>query len=80
MNNLHEKNKVDPYLEDGWYDIKVVTEMLEVFKNATTLLSGVYYPTSCLVLNQLFNGFKVRRGWIEKWFIYKYGETDEIKV
>ena len=28
--------------------------MLEVFKNATTLLSGVYYPISCLVVNQLY--------------------------
>ena len=28
--------------------------MLEVFKTATTLLSGIYYPTSSLVLNQVY--------------------------
>ena len=28
--------------------------MLEVFKTATTLLSGIYYPTSPLVLNQVY--------------------------
>ena len=52
--HLTERNRVTPYPESSWHTIKIVSEMLSVFKNATTYLSGVYYPTSCLVLNQLY--------------------------
>ena len=38
----------------GWDIIKRLCELLQVFKHATTLLSGVYYPTSHSVLNQIF--------------------------
>ena len=52
--NLVDRNKVTAYPESSWDTIKLVTDMLDVFKKATTFLSGVYYPTSCLVLNQIF--------------------------
>lgn len=68
---LSERNRVTPYPESSWETLKLVTEMLHVFKTATTLLSGIYYPTSCLVLNQIFlmsskiNDFEVRGGIFE---------------
>ncbi|MCL7052159.1 hypothetical protein MKW94_018081 [Papaver nudicaule] len=34
---------------------KVFTNFLGVFYTATKKLSGVYYPTTCIVLNQLYN-------------------------
>lgn len=40
-------------LESYWEDCNALTEMLEVFSNATKMLSGVYYPTSPRVLYQL---------------------------
>ena len=52
--HLAERNRVMAYPESSWHTIKLVSEMLGVFKKATTLISGVYYPTSCLVLNQIF--------------------------
>ncbi|KAK1419827.1 hypothetical protein QVD17_29191 [Tagetes erecta] len=53
-NHLVERGRAIPYPVEGWECIKDVTEFLKVFKDATTFLSGVYYPTSPLVLNQLF--------------------------
>lgn len=38
----------------GWDSIVRLNELLEVFKSATTILSGVYYPTSSLVLKNLY--------------------------
>ena len=52
---LHDQNKVPSkfsYL--SWSIIEKLTDLLGVFKNATTFLSGVYYPTSNLVLNQIY--------------------------
>ncbi|GJS73749.1 zinc finger BED domain-containing protein RICESLEEPER 2-like protein [Tanacetum coccineum] len=46
--------KIVPYPDSHWETIELVSELLDVFKTATTLLSGVYYPTSCLVLSQLY--------------------------
>ena len=37
-----------------WESISKLTKLLYVFRNATTILSGVYYPTSSLVLKQLY--------------------------
>lgn len=37
-----------------WNVIEGLHDILGDFKNATTLLSGIYYPTSPLLLNQLF--------------------------
>ncbi|GKA25041.1 zinc finger BED domain-containing protein RICESLEEPER 2-like protein [Tanacetum coccineum] len=51
---LARKNLVSDDPNDHWETIELVSEMLGVFKNATTLLSGVYYPTSWLVLSQLY--------------------------
>ncbi|GKD71634.1 zinc finger BED domain-containing protein RICESLEEPER 2-like protein [Tanacetum coccineum] len=44
---LARKNLVSDDPNDHWETIELVSEMLGVFKNDTTLLSGVYYPTSC---------------------------------
>ena len=49
-----QRNLVVPYPESSWFTIQLVSEMPGVFKNSTTLLSGVYHPTSCLVLNKLY--------------------------
>ncbi|GJY93084.1 zinc finger BED domain-containing protein RICESLEEPER 2-like protein [Tanacetum coccineum] len=37
-----------------WVMIEMLNPLLEVFQNATVILSGVYYPTSPLVLQQIF--------------------------
>lgn len=37
-----------------WAVLEELYDILGDFKNATTLLSGVYYPTNPLLLNQLF--------------------------
>ena len=52
---LYNKGKVTKKFSDmGWATIQKMVELLQVFKDATTLVSGVYYPTSHLVLNQLW--------------------------
>ncbi|GKD09383.1 zinc finger BED domain-containing protein RICESLEEPER 2-like protein [Tanacetum coccineum] len=40
--------------EEYWVIIEMLNPLLEVFQNATVILSGVYYPTSPLVLQQIF--------------------------
>jgi hypothetical protein len=53
--NLADKHKVPNKFDDfSWSIIEKLTDLLGVFKNATTYLSGVYYPTSPLVLNQIY--------------------------
>jgi hypothetical protein len=51
---LVQKGLATSFSSDYWEVIQKITELLKVFKTATTLLSGVYYPTSHLVLNQIF--------------------------
>nr|GFA29380.1 zinc finger BED domain-containing protein RICESLEEPER 3 [Tanacetum cinerariifolium] len=46
------KLKYDPPM--GGVIIQSLTQLLKVFNNATEILSGVYYPTSPLVLQQIF--------------------------
>ena len=43
-----------PFSVENWSLIQKITDLLKVFKTATTMLSGVYYPTSHSVLNQLY--------------------------
>lgn len=53
--NLKDRGLVaSEYPNESWEIIAKLTDLLGVFKNATTYLSGVYYPTSPLVLNQIF--------------------------
>ena len=40
--------------DEYWVLIETLNPLLEVFQNATVILSGVYYPTSPLVLQQIF--------------------------
>ncbi|GJY51249.1 zinc finger BED domain-containing protein RICESLEEPER 2-like protein [Tanacetum coccineum] len=40
--------------DEYWVLIESLNPLLEVFQNATVILSGVYYPTSPLVLQQIF--------------------------
>ena len=42
-----------PVTDEDWDLMEEFVEMLKVFKQSTTFLSGVYYPTSCLLLNEL---------------------------
>ncbi|GJV82442.1 zinc finger BED domain-containing protein RICESLEEPER 2-like protein [Tanacetum coccineum] len=49
-----ENENIMPSRDSHWETIELISELLDVFKNATTLLSIVYYPTSCLVLSQLY--------------------------
>ena len=51
---LSSRGKVAPYPSGCWYTIEVITQMLQVFKNATTALSGVYYPTSSIALHKIY--------------------------
>src|SRR3990170_6967177 len=51
---LVSKGKVEQFSTENWVIIEQITDFLKVFKEATTLLSGIYYPTSHLVLNQIF--------------------------
>ncbi|KAJ6848238.1 putative zinc finger BED domain-containing protein RICESLEEPER 2-like [Iris pallida] len=44
-----------PVTEDDWIVATSICEFLEIFYKATCTLSGVYYPTSCLALRELFN-------------------------
>ncbi|KAJ6804882.1 zinc finger BED domain-containing protein RICESLEEPER 2 [Iris pallida] len=41
--------------EDDWEVASSIYDFLETFYNATRTLSGVYYPTSCLALQELCN-------------------------
>ncbi|KAJ9541171.1 hypothetical protein OSB04_027677 [Centaurea solstitialis] len=50
--NIHyEKNTIG---SQDWAIIEGLHDILNDFKNATTLLSGIYYPKSPLLLNQLY--------------------------
>ena len=51
---LSSRGKVASYPSQCWYTIEVITQMLQVFKNATTALSGVYYPTSSIALHKIY--------------------------
>ncbi|GJV44925.1 zinc finger BED domain-containing protein RICESLEEPER 2 [Tanacetum coccineum] len=51
---LANKNRCNHFSAESWVIIQSLTQLLEVFNNATKILSGVYYPTSPLVLQQIF--------------------------
>lgn len=51
---LVEKRRSVSIPESDWNLLQELTHFLQIFKEATSLLSGVYYPTSPLVLNQFF--------------------------
>jgi len=51
---LSSRGKASAYHPSGWETIEIVTQMLQLFKSATTALSGVYYPTSPLALNKIY--------------------------
>jgi hypothetical protein len=51
--NLVDKGKVMGKF-DSWELMEKLVGMLEVFKSTTKLVSGVYYPTSHLVLNEIY--------------------------
>ncbi|KAJ9551028.1 hypothetical protein OSB04_015073 [Centaurea solstitialis] len=42
------------FSDEKWLAIQRITKLLESFKDATTVVSGIYYSTSPLVLNQIF--------------------------
>ncbi|GJT99372.1 zinc finger BED domain-containing protein RICESLEEPER 2-like protein [Tanacetum coccineum] len=50
---LASKNRCHQFSAENWVIIEGLTQLLEVFNNATKILSGVYYPTSPLVLQQI---------------------------
>ena len=53
--DLYSRGKVrNNFSSDDWETIKKLTDFLKVFKTATTLLSGVYYPTIHHVLKSIF--------------------------
>ena len=55
ISRFTERNRVPSKFSDlKWSIIAKLTDLLTVFKNATTLLSGIYYPTSPLVINQVY--------------------------
>ncbi|GJU62535.1 zinc finger BED domain-containing protein RICESLEEPER 2-like protein [Tanacetum coccineum] len=51
---LTSKGRCDHFSAENWVTIESLTQLLEVFHNATKNLSGVYCPTSSLVLQQIF--------------------------
>ncbi|GJT05999.1 zinc finger BED domain-containing protein RICESLEEPER 2-like protein [Tanacetum coccineum] len=51
---LASKGKCQHFPAENWVTIKSITQLLEVFNNATKILSGIYYPTSPLVLQHIF--------------------------
>ncbi|GJY05485.1 zinc finger BED domain-containing protein RICESLEEPER 2-like protein [Tanacetum coccineum] len=51
---LASKGRCDHFPNENWVTIESLTQLLEVFHNATKILSRVYYPTSLLVLQQIF--------------------------
>ncbi|XP_076926505.1 zinc finger BED domain-containing protein RICESLEEPER 3-like [Bidens hawaiensis] len=52
---LVDRCEADMFPNGAWDNIGYFLEYLDVFKTATTKLSGVYYPTSCWVLQELYN-------------------------
>ncbi|GKA15556.1 zinc finger BED domain-containing protein RICESLEEPER 2-like protein [Tanacetum coccineum] len=50
---LASKNRCRQFPAENWVTIEGLTQLLKVFNNATKILSGVYYPTSPLVLQQI---------------------------
>nr|GEU65191.1 hypothetical protein [Tanacetum cinerariifolium] len=48
---LANKNRCNHFPAENWVTIESLTQLLEVFNTATEILSGVYYPTSPLLLN-----------------------------
>ncbi|KAJ0908036.1 putative ribonuclease H-like superfamily, hAT-like transposase, RNase-H [Helianthus annuus] len=52
--NLSDDYQVDPFLDTAWANIQTLSNFLKVFKTSTTLISGVYYPTSSKVLSELY--------------------------
>ncbi|GJS16189.1 zinc finger BED domain-containing protein RICESLEEPER 2-like protein [Tanacetum coccineum] len=50
---LASKNRCHQFSAENWVIIEGLTQLLEVFNNATKILSGVYYPTCPLVLQQI---------------------------
>ncbi|GJY91012.1 zinc finger BED domain-containing protein RICESLEEPER 2-like protein [Tanacetum coccineum] len=51
---LANKGECNHFPVDNWIVIESLCPLLEVFSNATKFLSGVYYPTSPLVLQQIY--------------------------
>ncbi|GJZ64399.1 zinc finger BED domain-containing protein RICESLEEPER 2-like protein [Tanacetum coccineum] len=51
---LASKGRCVYFSAENWVTIESLTQLLEVFNNATKFLSGVYYPTSPLILQQIF--------------------------
>ena len=48
-NRLYERGLVESsYSNSKWEIVAKIADLLEVYKKATTYLSGVYYPTSNL--------------------------------
>ena len=52
---VNSKNDQILIFDSDWQIAEYFFKFLEVFYNATELLSGVYYPTAHLALHQLFN-------------------------
>jgi hypothetical protein len=69
MEFYNSNNPTHDLTYTDWDIIKSLTDILEVFYNATTLLSGVYYPTTPLVLGQFllialtFQNYKEHQFW-----------------
>nr|GFB93143.1 zinc finger BED domain-containing protein RICESLEEPER 2-like [Tanacetum cinerariifolium] len=51
---LASKGRCVYFSTENWVTIESLTQLLEVFNNATKILSRVYYPTSPLILQQIF--------------------------
>ncbi|GJR43871.1 hypothetical protein Tco_1311974 [Tanacetum coccineum] len=54
LNVVSINNGCNHFPTENWVIIQSLTQLLEVFNTATEILSGVYYPTSPLVLQQIF--------------------------
>ena len=54
-NNRHIRDDDDDILnESDWNTVFKIKKFLESFYTSTNILSGVYYPTSCMVLERLY--------------------------
>ncbi|KAM0041071.1 putative transcription factor/ chromatin remodeling BED-type(Zn) family [Helianthus debilis subsp. tardiflorus] len=51
---LSDDYQVDPFPDTAWSNIKTLSTFLKVLKTSTTVISGVYYPTSSRVLSELY--------------------------
>ncbi|KAJ0505183.1 putative transcription factor/ chromatin remodeling BED-type(Zn) family [Helianthus annuus] len=51
---LSDDYQVDPFPDTAWNNIQTLSGFLQVFKKSTTLISGVYYPTSSRVISELY--------------------------